>query len=137
MAVAKIGTIEIPVNQWPDLLNTLSGNARNPQVEDDGVTATLDCIGYLCEELPEDCVPAASVNEILTAIVHSMREGASLPVRLAATKALDLSLSFTGSNMASENEANMIVTQICTAAQCGLDDNGAVAQDPQKYENWR
>jgi importin subunit beta-1 len=130
LAVAKIGTIEIPANQWPDLLNTLSGNARNPQVQDDGVKATLECIGYLCEELDEDVVPPASVNEILTAIVHSMREEASLPVRLAATKALDLSLSFTGSNMASENEANMIVSQICTAAQCGLDDNGMVVQDP-------
>ena len=63
----------------------------------------------------------AAVNDILTAIIHSMRPEAPGNVRLAATTALDQSLAFTGSNMAVEQEANMIVTQICMAAQCGMD----------------
>eukprot|EP00944_MAST-04C_sp_MAST-4C-sp1_P016036 g16036.t1 len=120
-AVAKIGSIEIPQNLWPDLLGTLAGSARSDQIQDAVKTSVLECIGYLCEQLEEDAVQPAAVNDILTAIIHSMRPEAPGNVRLAATTALDQSLAFTGSNMAVEQEANMIVTQICMAAQCGMD----------------
>ena len=119
-AVAKIGSIEIPENMWPELLNTLASSARSDQYQDPVKTSVLECIGYLCEQLDEDAVQPAHVNDILTAIIHNMRVEAAGTVRLAATTALGQSLSFTGSNMAVQQEANMIVTQICTAAQCGM-----------------
>ena len=77
-------------------------------------------IGYLCEQLDEDAVQPAHVNDILTAIIHNMRVEAAELSGLAATTALGQSLSFTGSNMVVQQEANMIVTQICTAAQRGM-----------------
>ena len=132
-AIAKVGTIEIPQDQWPELLGTLSLIVRGPNVHEDAIVSTLNCIGYLCEELDEDCVLPASVNEILTAIISSMREGATWPVRLAATKSLNLSLSFTSGNMADVNEANMIVHHICLAAQVGVNsenENYIIQEDP-------
>ena len=45
--IAKIGSIEIRVKQWMDLI---------PMLVDTVNEITLECLGYLCEELPAECV---------------------------------------------------------------------------------
>ena len=60
--------------------------------------ATLEAIGYICQDVDVRCLEEKS-NEILTAIVHGMKKDEpSKHVRLAATNALLNSLEFTRSN---------------------------------------
>jgi importin subunit beta-1 len=64
--------------------------------------ASLEALGYICQDLAQ-AVMERSTNQILTAIVHGMRdEEKSVHVRLAATNALLNSLEFARSNF--ENE---------------------------------
>lgn len=49
--VAKIALIELPRGQWLDLINALLGNMQNAQASPSLKKATLDTLGYICEEL--------------------------------------------------------------------------------------
>lgn len=49
--VAKIALIELPQGQWLDLINALLGNMQNPQASPSLKKATLDTLGYICEEI--------------------------------------------------------------------------------------
>lgn len=60
--------------------------------------ATLETIGYICQEIESEVLVAQS-NQILTAIIHGMKvSSASNHVKLAATRALYNSLEFTKGN---------------------------------------
>lgn len=93
--VAYIAVAELPQRQWPDLITTLVSNVCQANSTESQKEATLEAIGYICQEIDSDVLVSQS-NDILTAIVHGMR--ASEPsnhVRLAATQALLNSLEFT------------------------------------------
>lgn len=71
--------------------------------------ATLEAIGYICQEIDSDVLVTQS-NDILTAIVHGMRSSEpSNHVRLAATQALLNSLEFTKANFDQPSERNYIM----------------------------
>ncbi|CAI8029374.1 Importin subunit beta-1 [Geodia barretti] len=100
--VAYIAAAELPAGQWPEiianLLRNVSGTSNTEAVKE----ASLEAIGYICEELDPN-VLAVQANEILTAIIQGMRkEEPSNRVRLAATRALLNSLEFTKANFEKE-----------------------------------
>lgn len=69
--------------------------------------ATLEAIGYICQDIESDVLVPQS-NEILTAIIHGMKgSSTSHYVRLAATSALYNSLEFTKGNF--EIEVGIII----------------------------
>ena len=73
-------------------------NVTNPSSTEMCKEATLEAIGYICQDIDQRCLEEKS-NEILTAIVHGMkRDEPSNHVRLAATNALLNSLEFTRAN---------------------------------------
>lgn len=79
--------------------------------------ATLEAIGYICQEIDSDVLVNQS-NNILTAIVHGMRSTEpSNHVRLAATQALLNSLEFTKANFDQPTERNYIMEVVCEATQ--------------------
>jgi importin subunit beta-1 len=49
-AVAKIAAIELPAEQWPELIDQLTANVT---ASDNAFLkqATLECLGYICEEI--------------------------------------------------------------------------------------
>lgn len=116
--VAYMAVAELPVNQWPELIPVLVANVTAANSTEMVREATLEAIGYICQDIVSDCqvhilgshissslylkdaeVLATQSNEILTAIVHGMkREEPSNHVRLAATTALLNSLEFTKAN---------------------------------------
>jgi importin subunit beta-1 len=49
--------------------------------------ASLEALGYICRDLTQ-AVMESSTNQILTAIVHGMRDEKSVHVQMAATNAL-------------------------------------------------
>ncbi|XP_019853838.1 PREDICTED: importin subunit beta-1 isoform X2 [Amphimedon queenslandica] len=116
--IAYIASAELPSGAWPEVIATLAFNVTSTQSSESLKIASLDSIGYICEEISPKVLSGAS-NEILTAIVQGMRkEEPSLHVRLAATKALYNSLEFTKSNFDKETERHFIMQVVCEATQC-------------------
>ncbi|KAI9808154.1 MAG: hypothetical protein M1825_004611 [Sarcosagium campestre] len=116
--ISSIAAIEIPRDQWPELMPTLvqnvgEGGAHQKQ-------ASLSTIGIICQS--EDIALRESLtqhsNAILTAVVQGARkEEPSADVRNAAIIALGDSLEFVRTNFETEGERNYIMQVICEATQ--------------------
>lgn len=115
--VAYVAVAELPVGQWNDLIPMLVENVVHTQSTELKKEATLEAIGYICQEIDAEVLTEQS-NPILTAIIHGMRSTEpSSHVRLAATQALLNSLEFTKANFDKENERNFIMEVVCEATQ--------------------
>ena len=114
--VAKIAGAEVPVKEWPDLIPALqrgvaSGGAAKQ--------ASLEALGYVCEEVDSDDLEQNDVNGVLTAVVSSMGSGESdVNVRLAATNALNNALCFASENFEKQQERDVIMQCVCEATTC-------------------
>lgn len=116
--IAYMAATELPQGQWPELISVLLMNITNAQSTEALKEASLESIGYICEDIDSRFL-AVQANEILTAIVQGMRkEEPSNSVRLAATKALYNSLEFTKANFEKESERHFIMQVVCEATQC-------------------
>ncbi|ORY55676.1 armadillo-type protein [Pseudomassariella vexata] len=116
--IAAIAGIELPRNQWPDLMGTLVANVSSGAPHQK--QASLTCIGYICESQEPDLRTAliSHSNAILTAVVQGARkEEENLEVRLSAISALGDSLEFVGNNFKHEGERNYIMQVVCEATQ--------------------
>ncbi|KAL7648073.1 UNVERIFIED_CONTAM: hypothetical protein RMT77_001690 [Armadillidium vulgare] len=115
--VAHIAVTEIPANQWPGLIEKLVSNVTSEGATDSLKEATLEAIGYICQDIDSEAIATES-NNILTAIVHGMKkEETNDHVRLAATTALLNSLEFTKQNFEREAERHFIMQVVCEATQ--------------------
>ncbi|KAG9310985.1 armadillo-type protein [Chiua virens] len=114
--VAAIATVELPHDQWPDLIELLLGFVNN-STDSNLKIATLQTIGYICESIKPDILSLRS-NEILTAVIHGARKDEpSSDVQLAAIHALFNSLEFVRENFEREGERNYIMQVVCEATQ--------------------
>ncbi|RAH79047.1 importin beta-1 subunit [Aspergillus japonicus CBS 114.51] len=116
--IVSIAAIELPRNEWPDLMQILVQNIATGS--DQLKQASLVTIGFICEsqdpELRESL--AAHSNAILTAVVQgARREEPNMDIRFAAIKALSDSVDFVRSNMENEGERNYIMQVVCEATQ--------------------
>ncbi|KAL4893761.1 armadillo-type protein [Aspergillus ambiguus] len=116
--IVSIAAIELPRNEWPELMNILVQNVASGS--DQLKQASLITIGFICEsqdaELRDSL--AAHSNAILTAVVQgARREEPNLDIRFAAIKALSDSVDFVRSNMENEGERNYIMQVVCEATQ--------------------
>ncbi|KAL3653658.1 Importin subunit beta-1 [Castilleja foliolosa] len=112
--IAKVARIELPQKQWPELIGTLLSNVQ--QVPPHVKQATLETLGYLCEEVGPEDVEQDQVNKILTAVVQGMNANeASIDVRLAATRALYNALGFAQANFSNDMERDYIMRVVCEA----------------------
>ncbi|XP_023245467.1 importin subunit beta-1-like isoform X2 [Copidosoma floridanum] len=117
LCIAHVAAAELLVDQWQELIPLLVNNATNPNSTERVKEATLDAIGYTCEEIKCDAVFSQS-NQILTAIVNNMRgSDTSMRLRLSATNALINSLEFAESNFEIESERNFIMEVVCQTTQ--------------------
>ncbi|KAK8070884.1 ARM repeat-containing protein [Apiospora hydei] len=95
--IAAIASIELPRDQWPDLMSTLVQNSQDTELR----TALI-----------------SHSNAILTAVVQGARkEETNQEVRLSAILALGDSLDFVGNNFKHEGERNYIMQVVCEATQ--------------------
>ncbi|KAL6813285.1 armadillo-type protein [Trichoderma sp. SZMC 28013] len=116
--ISSIAAIELPRNQWPDLLPFLVKNVS--EGADHQKQASLTTIGYICESQDSELRLALVThsNAILTAVVQGARkEEANVEVRLAAITALGDSLEFVANNFKHEGERNYIMQVVCEATQ--------------------
>ncbi|KAJ3390125.1 karyopherin beta [Entophlyctis sp. JEL0112] len=113
--VAAIAGIELPHNEWPDLIMILVNNVQ--VVDSNTKESTLQAIGFICETIEPAILQDVS-NSILTAVVQGARKeetksSFSQKVRLAALKALWNSLEFVKNNFEHEGERNYIMQIVC------------------------
>lgn len=114
--VAAIGSVELRYNEWPDLVQQLLSKVQSPA--ESVREASLEALGYLCEQTARDVLEAQSSN-ILNAVVHGMRpEESSMNVRFAATTALMNSIDYVRRNFAIVEERNYIMQMVCEATRC-------------------
>ncbi|KAF5734345.1 importin subunit beta-1-like [Tripterygium wilfordii] len=112
--IAKLAGIELPHKQWPELVGTLLSSIH--QVPPHTKQATLETLGYICEEVSPDVVDQDHVNKILTAVVQGMNSSESNnDVRLAATRALYNALGFAQANFSNDMERDYIMRVTCEA----------------------
>lgn len=116
--ISSIATIELPLNQWNDLMPVLVKNVSEGQPHQK--QSSLTTIGYICESQDSALRLAliAHSNAILTAVVQGARkEETNNEVRLAAITALGDSLEFVANNFKNEGERNYIMQVVCEATQ--------------------
>ncbi|XP_028789846.1 importin subunit beta-1-like [Neltuma alba] len=110
--IAKIAGIELPQKQWPELVGALLSNIH--QVPAHVKQATLETLGYLCEEISPQVLDQDQVNKILTAVVQGMNVAdGNNDVRLAATRALYNALGFAQANFSNDMERDYIMRVVC------------------------
>ncbi|KAF3448056.1 hypothetical protein FNV43_RR08764 [Rhamnella rubrinervis] len=115
--IAKIASIEIPQKQWPDLIGILLKNMTLKDSPAGLRQATLETLGYVCEEISHRELEQAEVNDVLTAVVQGMNLAENnAEVRLAATRALYNALDFAETNFQNEMERNYIMKMVCETA---------------------
>lgn len=115
--MAAVALAELPAGHWNGLIQMLLEKVVAPTSSEMEREATLEAIGYICQDIPADVLECQS-NNILTAIIHGMRKAeTSNHVRLAATNALLNSLEFTKNNFESANERNYIMEVVCETTQ--------------------
>ncbi|XP_019195393.1 PREDICTED: importin subunit beta-1 [Ipomoea nil] len=111
--IAKVAGIELPHKQWPELISALLTSIH--QVPAHLKQATLETLGYLCEEVSPDVVDQDQVNKILTAVVQGMNATEGNEIRLVATRALYNALGFAQANFNNDMERDFIMRVVCEA----------------------
>lgn len=116
--ISSIAAIELPREQWPELMPTLVENVGSGS--DQKKQSSLTAIGFICETEDQDLRDslAQHSNAILTAVVQGARkEEQNNDIRNAAITALGDSLEFVRTNFENEGERNYIMQVICEATQ--------------------
>lgn len=114
--LAAYGAVDLPRNEWTTLLPALFANITG-QFHDPTKVASFEALGYLCDSMDPEEVPAETVDQILNVIVIGMTPTQSADIRSAAVTALNNSLDFTAKNFGNEVERNAIMNAICEATQ--------------------
>ena len=114
--VAAIAEIELPREEWSDLIDIIVENTK-PEKPVNVKRASLLTIGYICESVdPSSPVMQNYSNGILIAIVQGAQPSEeSIIVRKTALNALVNSLEFIESNFQREGERNYIMQVVCEA----------------------
>lgn len=121
LVLAKLAAIEIPRSTWPDLIPALLERANSSGSPAGLRHATLEALGYVCEELgafEEDYIDQEQVNSMLTAVVAGMRpDETDMDLRIAATTALNNALEFAHTNFSNDQERNYLMQMVCHGTQ--------------------
>lgn len=116
--VSAIAVIELPRNEWPELLPIITENTKTEKPLNVKRSCLL-AIGYICESAdPNDPNIIEQSNGILIAIAQGVHSAEPLTqVRLTALNALIYSLLFIKKNFQNEGERNYIMQIVCEATQ--------------------
>ncbi len=74
LVLAKVAAIELPNQQWPDLVKLLLANMSVTPPDTGLRQSTLQTLGYICEEMAaihDDVLSQEEINAVLTAVVQA------------------------------------------------------------------
>ncbi|KAE8698169.1 Importin subunit beta-1 [Hibiscus syriacus] len=129
--IAKVAGIELPQKQWLELIGSLLSNVHLSPAH--AKQATLETLGYLCEEVSPDVFDQDKVNKILTAVFQGMSASErNTDVRLVATRALNNALGFALANFNNDMERDYLMRVVyifnVTAKTVREDDESVALQ---------
>ena len=131
-AIGKVGALDLGVKQWPELLPALKAGVQ-PTSPAGTKQATLEALGYVCEELDPSALEQVQVNEVLTAVVAGMRGNEDAATRVVATKALDNALNFAAKNFETEVERTYLMTVLCEGAHASEEQARGTSSAPPSF----
>ncbi|RKP21860.1 ARM repeat-containing protein, partial [Rozella allomycis CSF55] len=115
--VEAIANIELPRNEWSELVPTLVNYMSSPESDVNRKKATMEAIGFICEQFDSDAIKVYS-NNLMTAIFQGARvEEPSSVIRKASLNALYNSLEFAEENFNHQGERDYIMKVVFEAAQ--------------------
>lgn len=123
--LARLGlmqAVDLDLGRRRALLLQLLNNMGAQPVSTGTRQATLEAMGYVCEEMAElkpDVLSPQEINMILTAVVAGMVPTEPNESRLAATIALGNAIEFAQHNFDNESERNYLM-QVCSGASSRL-----------------
>ena len=68
--VAAIACAELPVNQWPEVIDGLVHHVTGEQAVEKLKEASLDAIGYICEDIVSTCPTSSAPGDMKGLPVH-------------------------------------------------------------------
>ena len=115
-AISAIAAVELPLKEWHEVIPTLAANAQNTNQL--FKIATLETLGYICEELEKSALSESEVDTILNAIVpNAMPHIESPEVKLTAMTALYACIPFCEKNFKIEADKNVLLSNIILSCQ--------------------
>ncbi|OAY74165.1 Importin subunit beta-1, partial [Ananas comosus] len=114
---AKVASIEIPRREWQELIAKLLTYMTQQDTTSSLKQATLEALGYVCEEVSPQDLQQDQVNAVLTAVVQGMNQRSIAPKSPSAVKALYNALDFAQTNFENELERAFIIKVVCETAE--------------------
>lgn len=114
--IANIAALELPKNQWHDVIPSLVGAAQG--TNKDFKIASLQTLGYICEEVEKSALSESEVDLILSAIVPNIMPNIDVQeIKMTAIMALYSCIPFCSKNFKVEKEKELLLTNIINCIQ--------------------
>lgn len=114
--LAAIACIEIPRNEWDELIPTLCTSANVSEANTDLRHASLQTLGYICEDMKPDHLRDEMKNQIIQVLVTNIsEEAAAVEITKVAIKALESSMGYTTKCFSDETDRRFIMEKILQA----------------------
>jgi importin subunit beta-1 len=116
--VAAIAAIEIPRNEWLDLVQLLCSNSQHTDAQ--VKLTSLQTLGFICEELEPEHLSAQLKNQIIHCLTTTINknEGNNFPSTVIASKALLKSIEFADNNFKVPQERDFIMNKVFEGLEC-------------------
>jgi importin subunit beta-1 len=119
--IASIASIEIPRQEWGELITSLCQNSQNSDIN---IRMTsLTTLGYICDELRPEDFSNELKNLIVQALVQNITENPEMlePTKLAV-RSLNGSIPFAKNNFQVPAERDVIMSKIIIGCQIPNED---------------
>lgn len=111
-AASVIGTIaglEIPRNEWDDLIPNLTTNSQ-PGVDTQFRIASLECLGYISDEILPEELSVQSRALIISSLTQSIEDDEKICIE--AVKSLHKAISYADENFKEASQRDYIMNKL-------------------------
>ncbi|XP_066915585.1 importin subunit beta-1-like [Clytia hemisphaerica] len=116
--VSGIASAELPLNLWPELMQQLCEVASAPGSSETLKEASLEAIGYICQDLDHQFLTQHSAAILRTIMTGLAKEQPNNNIKFAAANAFLNSLEFIRGNFEKQDDRNFMMTVLCNATVC-------------------
>ncbi len=122
--IAGICKIELPLGKWSEIISTLSQNAFNENMN--FRLASLETLGYICEELSSKSINQNDVELIISALIKNLQhESCDSQIAIICLTALLHSVSLAEKNFKTPEHSAVILETIFKLCNTFMNDEKA------------
>lgn len=119
--LAAIACIELPRSEWDELVPTLCAHSKVTELNTDLRHASLQTLGYICEDMDPKHLNDEMKNQIIQVLVTNITDDVNaVEITRVAVKALQVSISYATKCFADETDRRFIMEKIL--ASCAHPD---------------